>query len=220
MIYLIAVYRDKGVCLLNKVTVRINGTEYSIKGNESDEYLRKVGETVNKMIHTILEKNYMVSSASASILTALNAVDERFKVEEKLSKMQNSEGSVHKDVIVLTEEIERLKKEVEKLNEEKLVYEALLNEEKKGEDEDLLMRDKEIKRLETELHLTMDSAREYRDENENISKMNKELKFELQSYKYKVLDLQKKLFDSQLSQVKEKKEKSASPKDKPQSASL
>ena len=70
-----------------------------------------------------------------------------------------------------------------------------------------LGKDREIKRLETELRLTQDSAKEYRDENESLSKLNKELKFELQSYKYKVLELQKKLFDTQLTQTKELKDK-------------
>jgi len=88
---------------------------------------------------------------------------------------------------------------------------------KNADQKDKLSKDREIKRLETELRLTQDSAKEYRDENETLSKLNKELKFELQSYKYKVLELQKKLFDTQLTQtkdVKEKKEKNPILKEK------
>lgn len=192
---------------MNRVTMRINGTEYSIKGNETEEHLRKVGTTVNKMIESILEKNYMISTQSAAVLAAMNAVDEKLKAEDKLLSVKSQAGSVESGAASLSKEIDDLKLEIDRLRSENQSLSNSIEEKKNSAGDDLLAKDKEIKRLETELHLTSESAREYRDDNEHISKMNKELKFELQSYKYKVLDLQKKLFDTQINQVKDKKER-------------
>ena len=70
----------------------------------------------------------------------------------------------------------------------------------------LKKKQEELSKCQTEISLMSESVREYRDDNEQLSKLNKELKFELQSYKYKVLDLQNKLFENQMTPTKEQKE--------------
>ncbi|WP_312652923.1 cell division protein ZapA [Proteiniclasticum sp.] len=202
---------------MNKVTVRICGQDYVIKGNENDDYLRKVGKEVNQLITSIMEKNHQIDTSSASVLAALNAIDRVYKKDLEIEAIKKEEGSVYKqteglkaDVTILEEALDKMEKENQKLSEK-------ISSFKNADQKDRLNKDREIKRLETELRLTQDSAKEYRDENETLSKLNKELKFELQSYKYKVLELQKKLFDTQLTQtkdVKEKKEKNPILKEK------
>ena len=202
---------------MNKVTVRICGQEYVIKGDESDDYLRKVGKEVNQLITSIMEKNHQIDTSSASVLAALNAIDRVYKKDLEIEAIKKEEGSVYKkteglkaDVTILEEALDKMEKENQKLSDK-------ISSFKNADQKDKLNKDREIKRLETELRLTQDSAKEYRDENETLSKLNKELKFELQSYKYKVLELQKKLFDTQLTQtkdVKEKKEKNPILKEK------
>lgn len=54
------------------------------------------------------------------------------------------------------------------------------------------------------MELMEKTAKKYMEENNKIKIQNKELKFQLQSSKYKVLDLEK-LMDSQLTLAKEKK---------------
>lgn len=202
---------------MNKVTVRICGQEYVIKGDESDDYLRKVGKEVNQLISSIMEKNHQIDTSSASVLAALNAIDRVYKKDLEIEAIKKEEGSVYKtteglkaDIIILEEALDKMEKENQALTQK-------ISSFKNADQKDKLNKDREIKRLETELRLTQDSAKEYRDENETLSKFNKELKFELQSYKYKVLELQKKLFDTQLTQtkdVKEKKEKNPILKEK------
>jgi len=202
---------------MNKVTVRICGQEYVIKGDESDDYLRKVGKEVNQLITSIMEKNHQIDTSSASVLAALNAIDRVYKKDLEIESIKKEEGSVYKkteglkaDITILEEALDKMEKENQKLSDKISGF-------KNADQKDRLSKDREIKRLETELRLTQDSAKEYRDENETLSKLNKELKFELQSYKYKVLELQKKLFDTQLTQtkdVKEKKEKNPILKEK------
>lgn len=201
-----AVDRLKGEAM-NKVTVRINGQDYVIKGDENEDYLRRVGKEVSKLISHMLERNHQMDTASAAVLAALNAMDRAFKKDGEIESLKKEEGSVFQQAEGLKAEIKLLEEALEKAQEENRVLQANLQQMTTGENKEKLNREREIKRLETELRLTQDSSREYRDENELLSKNNKELKFELQSYKYKVLELQKKLFDTQLSQTKERKEK-------------
>lgn len=199
---------------MNKVTVRINGQEYTVKGDEQEEYLRKVGKEVNHLISSVMERNHQIDMSSASVLAALNAVDKFYKKEIEIESLKRDEGSVYKQAEGLKADIRLLEEALEKMQTENSVLNDKIAQFKHADEKDKLNKEREIKRLETELRLTQDSAKEYRDENENLSKMNKELKFELQSYKYKVLELQKKLFDSQLAQTKEKKERNPILKDK------
>lgn len=199
---------------MNKVTVRINGQEYTVKGDEQEDYLRKVGKEVNHLISSVMERNHQIDTSSASVLAALNAVDKFYKKEIEIESLKRDEGSVYKQAEGLKADIRLLEEALEKMQAENSVLNDKISQFKNADEKDKLNKEREIKRLETELRLTQDSAKEYRDENENLSKMNKELKFELQSYKYKVLELQKKLFDSQLAQTKEKKERNPILKDK------
>lgn len=199
---------------MNKVTVRITGQEYTVKGEEQEDYLRKVGKEVNKLISSVMERNPQIDTSSASVLAALNAVDKFYKKEIEIEALKKDEGSVFKQAEGLKADIKLLENALEKTQSDNKALNDKISQFKNADDKDKLNKEREIKRLETELRLTQDSAKEYRDENENLSKMNKELKFELQSYKYKVLELQKKLFDSQLTQTKEKKERNPILKEK------
>lgn len=192
---------------MNKVTVRICGQEYVVKGDEQEDYLRKVGKEVNQLISSIMERNHQIDSSSASVLAALNAMDRAYKKDLEIEVMKKEEGSVYKKAEGLKEDIKLLEIALEQVQNENQTLLQKLSNFKNADNNDKLSKDREIKRLETELRLTQDSAKEYRDENETLSKLNKELKFELQSYKYKVLELQKKLFDTQLTQTKDTREK-------------
>lgn len=192
---------------MNKVTVRICGQEYTLKGEEQEDYLKRVGKEVHQMINTMLERNRQMDTSSASVLAALNAVDRMYKKQEELENLKKEEGSVYKKAEGMKEEMILLETEVDRIQRENNLLKETIAKLQQEDNREKLGKEREIKRLETELRLTQDSAKEYRDENESLSKLNKELKFELQSYKYKVLELQKKLFDTQLTQTKELKEK-------------
>ena len=64
---------------MNKVTVRIIGQDYVLKGDEEEEYLKKVGFEVNDLIESIKNRNMNIDTASAAVLAAVNAMDQSFK---------------------------------------------------------------------------------------------------------------------------------------------
>ncbi|NFL55835.1 cell division protein ZapA [Clostridium botulinum] len=184
---------------MNIITVKINGVEYNLKGEEQEDYLHKVARYVDKKIADILENNPKLSTSSASILTAINAIDEGLKKEEQIENLQL--------------EIDKLKKVQHHQNLKVEEIRNLLAEEKE-KNKDLEAQDvddsakeykEKLEKLQVQMELMEKTAKKYMEENNKIKIQNKELKFQLQSSKYKVLDLEKKLMDSQLNLVKEKK---------------
>mgnify|MGYP000945613319 FL=1 len=69
---------------MNVVSVRINGVEYNLKGEEQEEYLLKAAGYVDKKIKAVMEKNCMLNTSSAAVLSALNIVDDLFKSQKDL----------------------------------------------------------------------------------------------------------------------------------------
>lgn len=192
---------------MNKVTVNIQGLEYTLKGEESEEHLNEIGETVDQLLSTMIKSNRKLNVSTAAILTSCNLVDDKMKMEAKLAESQKLESSVLKEKSALQTEINELKN---LLAQKEKAISGLSRE----ESVELKKKDDEIRKLQSEVKLLQESVKEYRDDNEQFSKVNKELKFELQSYKYKVLDLQNKLFENQMNIAKDKKDSAVKPAEK------
>lgn len=184
---------------MNKVIVNIQGVEYTLVGKESEEYISQIGETVDDLLSNMLKTNRKLNVSTAAILTSCNLVDEKFKLEDEL-------GEVGKKEEVFTKEKQDLMSRIEELESELKDKEASIAQSVHAEADLLKKKQEELSKCQTEISLMSESVREYRDDNEQLSKLNKELKFELQSYKYKVLDLQNKLFENQMTPTKEQKE--------------
>ena len=184
---------------MNKVIVNIQGVEYTLVGKESEEYISQIGETVDDLLSNMLKTNRKLNVSTAAILTSCNLVDEKFKLEDELGEVDKKEASFAKEKQELMSRIEEL--EVKLKEKEESIAQSV-----HAEANLLKKKQEELSKCQTEISLMSESVREYRDDNEQLSKLNKELKFELQSYKYKVLDLQNKLFENQMTPTKEQKE--------------
>jgi len=190
---------------MNVVTVVINGIEYNLKGEENEEYLHKVARYVDKKLKSILETNPKLSLSDASVLTALNAVDDMFKCDSayeeltaKMDKLLESEKS-------LREELNSVKKQLKYLEE----YNSELQLKLRNATNEQLAKENEekIKSLISQLEIMEESAKKYLKERNNLKNENKELKFQIQSYKYKTIDLQQRLIEKGIDLAKEKKMK-------------
>lgn len=184
---------------MNKVIVNIQGVDYTLVGKESEEYISQIGETVDDLLGNMLKTNRKLNVSTAAILTSCNLVDEKFKLEAELGEVDKKEEDFVKEKQDLMRQIEQLESEL-KAKDEAIAQSA------HAETDLLKKKEEELNKCQTEISLMSESVREYRDDNEQLSKLNKELKFELQSYKYKVLDLQNKLFENQMTPTKEQKE--------------
>jgi cell division protein ZapA len=71
------------VAAKNRVEVRISGKEYTIIGNESDEYIQKIALYVDRKMSEITKSNNNLSTSMVAVLTAVNLADELYKLNEE-----------------------------------------------------------------------------------------------------------------------------------------
>lgn len=188
----------------NKVYVRINGSEYTITGEEAEDYLFLISRFLDKKIKETLSANPKHSNTSAAVLTALTITDELFKMrkenielknvikepEDKLTNLSKDLKDVNTAYINICTEYENLKVQTEAEKEDVGVLKAAYDELyesyiKKSEEhesllnESLLIQEKNTI-LEKAVHDTNLKVRELKDELleseiENV-KINKEFK--------------------------------------------
>ncbi|GAA0748001.1 cell division protein ZapA [Clostridium oceanicum] len=192
---------------MNIITVKINGVEYNLKGEEQEDYLHKVARHVDRKIQSILDNNPKLSTSSAAILTAMNAVDERLKEQEKTLQLEKQLEKAEFEKQEQENSIASLKNS---LNNEKKIRKSL--EEKIDNvdlDDSVKEKEEQIKKMSVEMKLMQDTARKYMEDNNLRKAEMKDLKFQLQSAKYKIMDMEKKLLDSQVNLAREKKQRNA-----------
>ncbi|MBK1809233.1 cell division protein ZapA [Clostridium sp. YIM B02505] len=205
---------------MGSVTVRINGIDYNLKGKDDEEYLNYIANYVDEKVKEILSKNNKLSSVAATALAAINISDELFKVnndyndllgnferlqkendelKQRLEDIERKEDEEKEEYASMMQAIEDLKLEklslegknsslLEALNSKSDELEQLKNGELDEDKEDL---SEQITELEV-------AAKKLLEENNSLKLVNREIKFELQSSKYKVMDLEKKYLDSQI----------------------
>ncbi len=102
----------------NAVSVRIFGSEYTIAGTESKEYIKKVCSAVNDRMLAI-SSGPSLTPLRTAVLCAVNMCDDYYKSEEKLKsfggdtqQLKNRIAELEKQARVLKEENEYLKNEI------------------------------------------------------------------------------------------------------------
>jgi cell division protein ZapA len=180
---------------MNVINVNINGMEYNLKGQESEEYLHKVARHVDKKLQSIMKGNSKLSISSAAVLTAVNAADDMFKCDAAYEELQQDMDKLIEADNTLKKEIESLKKQLKYLED----YNAELQLKLKSANV------VDVDKLNSQLNIMEENAKKYLEENKTLKASNKELRFKLSSYKYKTMDLQNKLIENGIKLAKEKK---------------
>lgn len=188
---------------MNIVTVKINGIEYNLKGEEKEEYLHKVAAYVDRKIKSISGTNSKLSTTSAAVLTAVNVVDEMFKYERSYTKLELEVERLTNSERLLNEQLENQRRQIQHMEN----YNQELQNKIKNSSQEELIKEKndQIESMSKEMQLLQESAQKQIIENNNLKADNKELKFQLQSAKYKIIGLQNKLIENQIDLVKVKK---------------
>ncbi|MCD2345392.1 cell division protein ZapA [Clostridium guangxiense] len=204
---------------MNLITIKINGMEYCLRGEEKEEYLRTVEKYVDKKIKNIIENNEKLSTADAAILTALNVADDMFKTgyenDELIDKIEiykKRESDLKIELQKARDEIGQIKKknqiEYNKLNEKLLKSNNEKNElltevkELKG----LKGKDTQVEELTEQLAIMENEIKKYKGMYDKVSRENKDLKFTIHSLKYKVIDLENKYLENQIDLAKTRKQ--------------
>lgn len=116
----------------NKVKLTICGSDYVIVSDDSESYVRAIGDKVNDKMNSILSKNPKLSISMAALLSALEYCDENTKAMEKtenfrtqikeyvseISKYKNQYESAKIEINNLRNKVESLIRSLDKYKEE------------------------------------------------------------------------------------------------------
>lgn len=73
--------------MANRLTVKLDGSEYTIVSEESREYMLEISDLVNTKLSEVKIQNSKLSTSMAALLTALNVADDLKKTEIKLKEL-------------------------------------------------------------------------------------------------------------------------------------
>ncbi|KYH31057.1 cell division protein ZapA [Clostridium tepidiprofundi DSM 19306] len=188
---------------MNTVRVIINGVEYSLKGEEREEYLHKVASYVDKKLTEIKENNNKLSTSSAAVLTAVNIADELFKIKNELSELFKKVEEIYNDDKRIKEENISLKKQLSHLEN----YNAELTEKikKSNNNEYILRLEGDIKKLNEQITIMGEESKKYLQEIQMLKEENKAIKMKNQSYNSEIISLKKDILEKEIELTKERK---------------
>lgn len=190
---------------MNTVNIKINGMDYNLKGEEKEEYLHKIALYVDKKIKTMMDYNDKLSTTQAAVLTSLNIADEYFKNKEAQNEYEEILEKHIKNEKSLKEEIESLNRQLKHLNQ---YNDELLEKVRNSSNEDYIkLKDEEIIKLNKELRVINETSEKHLQDKNVLIEENKKLKFDLQTAKYKVIDMENRLIENQVDLAKAKKGK-------------
>lgn len=155
----------------NKVTVQINGHDYTLVGDNTEQ-LKHVANYVDEEIQQVKEHATGLNPLAVSILASLNITKLLFKCSQQ-----------HDD---LTKELEHLKETMVKPSEEAYKKEQQMNEKLEQKDVEVIEKQYKIEELQNK-------SKEQEEKIINLTKTNEEMEKELEKYKSEVEKLKAEL---------------------------
>jgi cell division protein ZapA len=72
---------------VNRVRVEILGTQYTLRGKESEEHMKQVAKLVDELMRQLSESHSYLDLKRIAVLTALNVADELVTLREKYEEL-------------------------------------------------------------------------------------------------------------------------------------
>ena len=104
--------------MANKITVTINGTDYTLMSEESASYMQKVAALVDTRMNTIMASGRF-SRLDAAILAATNIADELLKQQNSTENLRSQLKGYLDEAGKAKAELSECKRELVKLQQQK-----------------------------------------------------------------------------------------------------
>ncbi|MCR2045253.1 cell division protein ZapA [Anaerosalibacter massiliensis] len=101
-----------------KVEVNIVGRNFTVLGNESEEYVKGIAAFVDEKIKEVSSKNEKLNDLMATLLAAFNMADEYYRTYAELEKLKEEVKEPMENYEGLIKELEESKLKIKKLEEE------------------------------------------------------------------------------------------------------
>ena len=74
--------------MMNQIRLTVGGINYTVKSDESAEYLNELGDELELRLRRIVRRNPTMSTTMAAIMAALEASDEAKKARAELEQLK------------------------------------------------------------------------------------------------------------------------------------
>ncbi len=102
----------------NKVTVEIMGQQYTMLGQESEEYIRSIALYVEKKMKELSKKSNIMNNTMLAVLTALNITDELFDLKRELEIAHKEAAKPGKELEDARYQLRKTKEDIARLKTE------------------------------------------------------------------------------------------------------
>lgn len=120
---------------MNKVTLTIAKKTYNLKTNEDEQYLLNLAKILNYQIETIKNKQPSIALVDACIFAGLDILSEKDNLQttcdnlrKQVSDYFNEAKKMEFDLEKAKAEIEKLKNQLDTLNQNTLIYKSKLQQ--------------------------------------------------------------------------------------------
>lgn len=113
-----------------KVKLRICDIDCTITSDDNEEYVRTIGDEIDRAISAVLKKNDRISLSMAAIITAMTYCDESAKAKAELAELKTLDKNRVNEYERLKQAAETAQTEAEQLRSELQVLHAFLTEDK------------------------------------------------------------------------------------------
>lgn len=164
-----------------KVEVNIVGRNFTVVGNESEEYIKGIAAFVDEKIKEVSSKNEKLNDLMATILASFNIADEYYRTYKEFKNLKAE----------VKEPMEKYDELIKELEESKIKIEEL---------------EKECNICKNEL---LETKRNHESVNKSVAKYEQAIYFkenELKQNQKTIKDLQDKLYQNQMELIQTKKE--------------
>ena len=75
--------------MANQIRINVGGINYTVKSDESADYLKELGEELEQRLRRITKQSPTASTTMAAIIAALECADEAKKAKQELAKLKD-----------------------------------------------------------------------------------------------------------------------------------
>lgn len=153
---------------MSKVTITINSRQYTVVAEESEEYIRELGEHISDKISNVLRSGNNIMGERPIVLAALNICDEYFKSDIEKAEISKTLNLYASRLNELEKENAELKKKQKQDKQDKKNTNQISFDENRIKvnalEEQLSEAESKIKFLEGQIRLAEDKQKEMKQE--------------------------------------------------------
>jgi len=110
----------------NKIKLYVGGIEYCFTSDDSDTYVRKLGDELNRRLDKVSKQNSYLSTTMVATLTALEYCDEKIKAIDELNETKLQLKAAKEDAVCARLEADEARREIERQNKDIMQLRAKL----------------------------------------------------------------------------------------------